>query len=387
MFLPSTTNLEFSIDAGTTGVSFAASAYDDTGSAITPQPSAGTSNGTTPVNIVAAPSSGHRIIKGVNLYNGDTVARTLTVRLDVSGVDRVLVVETLLPGERLTYTEDRGWDVVARPGRNLAINAYSVDVLKGGTAPEGIASSYCTLKDAGLPGAFTPGTPGLAGRAVDGTSEPGIPIFVNPSTGNTHLQGFSAAASVLSTVELYDLLWINSGIVVTTTTGQTINSVAFPARDTAGTVNGRGCRIGLLFVAASTNAAAIAGATITYTNSNGAGTRTATLQAVGGLQIPATPVIGTVVWFQLQAGDDGVQSIQSITLGTSLVTGTVSLIVARKLDTARLIAVNIAGDGVQAAGAGKGPRLYPGTAFFLAYVATSTTTSQIQATINVEEWS
>lgn len=387
MFLPTTTSLEFSIDAGTTGVSFAASAYDDTGSAITPIPSTGTSNGATPVTIVAAPSSGHRIIKSANLYNGDAVARTVTLRLDVSGTDRVILVETLLPGERLTYTDADGWRVAPRAQRNLAVNAFAVDVLKGGTAPEGVSFTYCTLKDAGLPGAFTPGTPGMSGRVVTGTSEPGIPRFIDPTTGAAYLQGFSASASVLSTMELYDLLWINSGAVVTTTTAQTVDSVPFPARDVLGQTNGRMCRIGLLFVAASTNAAAITNATVSYTNADGVPGCTATLQAVGGLQIPATPVIGTVVWFQLQAGDDGVRSIQSVTLGTSLVTGTVSLIVARKLDTARLIAVNLAGDGVQAAGAGKGPRLYPGTAFFLAYVATSTTASQVQATINVEEWS
>jgi hypothetical protein len=387
MFLPSTTSLEFSIDAGTTGVSFAASAYDDTGSAITPQPSTGTSNGATAVSIVTAPASGHRIVKFVNLYNGDTIARTLTIRLDVSGTDRVLLVETLLPGERLTYTEDQGWVVVARSARNFAVNAYAVDFLKGGTAPEAAASFYCMLKDTGLPGAFVPGTPGLSGRVIDGTNEPGIPRFINPTTGAAYLQSFSAAASVISTMDLYDLLWVNTGLVVTTTTAQTVNSVAFPARDVLGQVNGRGCRMGILFTAAATNAAAIANTTITYTNSDGVPGRTATLQALVGLQIPATPVIGTTVWFQLQAGDDGVRSIESVTLGTSLVTGSVSLIVARKLDSVRLVVANVTGDGVQAAGGGKGPRLYDGTAFFLAYIASSTTASQVQATINVEEWS
>jgi hypothetical protein len=37
---------------------------------------------------------------------------------------------------------------------------------------------------------------------------------------------------------LIDLLWVNTGLVVTTTTAQAITPVALPARDAAGTTNG-----------------------------------------------------------------------------------------------------------------------------------------------------
>lgn len=385
MFLRTTDKLEFSVDAGT-DVAFSASAYEDSGTALTYAPNAGVSNAGTAVDVIAAPASGNRVIKSVIFRNGGTVARTLTVRVDVSGTDRVLVVETLLPGERLTYTEDEGWRVTERPRRNLSINAYSLDILKGGTASEAAGSEYSYLKDAGLPGAFAPGTPGLAGRTVDGTNEGGIPRFVNPTTGANYLQKLVISGSVIHSFGLYDLLWINSGIVVTTTTAQTVNSVAFPARDVLGEVNGLGCRIGLYFSAAATNAAAIAGATVSYTNSDGVAGRTATLQAVAGLQIPATPVVGTLVWFQLQAGDGGVQSIQSITLGTSLVTGTVHLILARKIDAAFGVSANVPCLGVDAVGAGRGPRLYNGTALWLAQIASATTATQVQAMIQIEEW-
>ena len=386
MFLRTTDTLEFSVDAGT-DVVFTASAYEDGGSALTYAPNAGVSNGTTPVTIVAAPGSGHRVIKGVTLRNGGTVARVVTLRIDVSGTDRIFLVETLLPDERLTYTEDGGWRTVPRPDRQLAISAYALDILKGGTAAEAAGNYYCYLKDAGYPGAFAPGTPGLAGRTINGTTEGGVPRFVNPTTGLSYLQNFTASGSVAHAMELYDLLWINTGIVVTTTTAQTINSVAFPARDQLGEINGRGCRVGLLVTTATTNAGAIANSTISYTNSDGTAGRTATLTAVTGLQIPATAVLGTIVWFSLAAGDGGVRSIQSITLGTSLVAGAVSLIVARKIDAASTMIANLPGKGVDAKGRGKGPRLYNGTAFFLAYLATSTTTTQAQATLQVEEWS
>lgn len=388
MFLPDTSKLEFSVDAGT-DVIFAASALEDTGSALSYVPNAGASNAGTAVDLVAIPAAGRtRIVKQVAIRNGGTVTRVVTVRVDVSGTDRVLLVETLLPGERISYTEADGWQVVERPDRNLSISAYSIDVLKGGTAAEAAASHYCLLKDAGLPGAFAPGTPGLGGRTIDGTTEGGIPRFVNPSVGTAHLQSFIASGSVIHTFELYDLLWLNTGIVATTTTAQTVTSVAFPARDQLGQVNGRGCRIGLLVTAATTNAGAIANATVSYTNADGVAGRTATLQAVAGLQIPATAVVGTIVWFQLQAGDDGVQSIQSVTLGTSLVSGSASLIVARKLDTAFGVVANVAAVGVNVSkNQGRGPRLYNGTALFLAYVASATTATQVQATIQIAEWS
>lgn len=157
-----------------------------------------------------------------------------------------------------------------------------------------------------------------------------IPIK-NPATGSNFLTGLTLATSVLSSNLFYDILWVNTGISVTTTTAQAIVTPTLPARDINGTSNGEGCMIGLLFTAAATNAAVISNSTVTYTNSNGVGSRTATLSAIVGSQIPATPVIGTVVWFNLAAGDKGVKSIEAITLNTSLATGSVSLFIARDL--------------------------------------------------------
>ena len=139
-----------------------------------------------------------------------------------------------------------------------------------------------------------------------------------------------------------DVVWVNTGLVVTTTTAQAITSPTFPARDLNGSTDGEGYVIGLLTTTANTNAAAITNATVSYTNSAGVNSRTATLLAVAGDQIPPTPVIGTVVWFRLDAGDKGVRSIQSVTLGTSLVAGAVSLIVARPLSIISATQTNVA---------------------------------------------
>jgi hypothetical protein len=70
---------------------------------------------------------------------------------------------------------------------------------------------------------------------------------------------------------------------------------------------------------------------VSYTNSAGTAGRTARLVAIVGSQAPISPVIGTVVWFNLEAGDRGVRSIESLTLNTSWVSGTISMIIARPI--------------------------------------------------------
>jgi hypothetical protein len=60
---------------------------------------------------------------------------------------------------------------------------------------------------------------------------------------------------------------------------------------------------------------------MSYTNSAGTGSRTGQI-----VSINATTTARTLYTFDLDSGDVGVRSIQSITLGTSLVSGAVSLI-------------------------------------------------------------
>ena len=188
--------------------------------------------------------------------------------------------------------------------------------------------------EAGEPAAAAAPTPGLNGAAL--TSYAGQIPFQNPVSGNTYLwqwdvtshdtAGTNATAQVSL---LLDRLWHNSGIVVTTTTAQAITSPAFPARDRNGSADGEGLMIAIEVSAATTNAAAVTNMTVNYTNQAGTAGRTATLAS-----FPATAVAGSFSVFRLADGDTGVRSIEGITLGTSLVTGTVHLVVFRMLDMA-----------------------------------------------------
>lgn len=234
----------------------------------------------------------------------------------------------------------------------------------------------------GYPTVFAPATPGLAGATVDGTTSTlgGTFPFSNAGSGVTYiskLQAFHGAANFYS--GFFDLLWYNTGIAIATTTGQTINSVTLPARDSGGTTNGVGVTAWLYCAVATTNAGAITNTTITYTNSANTGSRTGTIGLTGW---PATATAGTFIPFTLQAGDYGIRSIQTLTLGTSYVTGTVNLILARHLTS---MSTNAVTSGWLADWAITGlPILYNGTAMsFYVYQTATASTLSVSGQINL----
>lgn len=339
----------------------------------------------TTTSIVAAPGAAtQRQVKEITLYNAGTANQTVTVQRDNSAANRVMVNDTLLPGESLTYTDGAGW-AKKSPAQGSGFAGRSVSLLKAGTAAEAAGYHYLHHKDSGAPGAWAPGAPGLAGRATDGTTvaDAGCLPIPNPATGTNYLTKSVVASTVAHFYSLFDFLWINSGLVVTTTTAQTINSVALPARDANGATSGAGCLIALLVTTATTNAAVISNSTISYTNSAGVAGRTATLLAGTGTNIPATAAIGTLIFFLLQAGDSGVQSIQTCTLGTSLVTGAVSLAIVRVLDQVPSTLANV-GQIVQQPML-PGVRLYNGVCALLGYLASTTTATVTHASFYVME--
>jgi hypothetical protein len=154
-----------------------------------------------------------------------------------------------------------------------------------------------------------------------GRLEIGVPL-----TGYAYIEGVVYSTSVATSVGLIDILWVNSGLSVTTTTAQTVNSVTFGARDIQETSNGRGVEIGILVTTATTNAGAVTTITAAYTNADGTGTRNASIPS-----FPATCVAGSIIPFRYQEGDNGVRSIQTITLGTTLGGGAISLIAFRRV--------------------------------------------------------
>ncbi|MFN7882830.1 MAG: hypothetical protein ACK5PF_07430 [bacterium] len=219
---------------------------------------------------------------------------------------------------------------------------------------------------AGSPGAAVAPTPGLAGAAL--TSYAGqIPI--PPASANTHLARFTGVSSAQpGMLLLCDRLWHNSGIVVTTTTAQTINSVAWPARDRNGTTNGDDVLIGLEISTATGAGASVV--SMSYTNSAGTAGRSGTML----IPYAATSAAGSFYPFALQAGDVGVRSIQSYTSTVSMTSGVVHLVAYRVLASLELPAAGIA-NGIDVLTSGM-PRCYDTTVPFLLFIPSTTTTTQ-----------
>lgn len=220
------------------------------------------------------------------------------------------------------------------PAPEAAIPTLS-GAIAGARAPEDLSKVGATMEAAGVwhslfytagrPGAAVAPTPGLAGAAL--TSYAGQIPFTNPSVGqNTYVFRFDCTGSVAGKCRVIDRLWHNSGIAVATTTAQTINSGTLPARDANGATNGDGVMAAIEVSTATTNASAITNTTISYTDQSGNAGNTGTIAS-----FPATAVAGTFVPFQLAAGDTGIRSIQSITLGTSYGGGTIHLVMYRDL--------------------------------------------------------
>jgi hypothetical protein len=365
---------------------------DVSGATITPGRTNTLITTATTTTIVSSPAaSTQRNVKAIYCTNNSPGTSCVVGVQHTDGTTLVELIQfVLLPGENLGYREDGSWvhrdaQGAEYPPSGLgAYNGRSIGFMKAGTAADAVGYWYATAKDAGFPGAWLPGTPGVNGRVTDGTvaADFGCIPIANASTGGNYLTEVNMAASVNHTHVLFDCLWVNSGLGVTTTTAQAITTPTLPARDLNGTTNGEGCSIALYFSAASTLAAAGANLTVSYTNSDGTAGRTATLLAIAGSQVPATPVVGTIVFFNLAAGDRGVRSIQSITLGTSMLTGTIHLMITRDIAT---IGTTIANVNAQKIIGMPGIRLYNGTCLLHCNLASATTATFYAGEIVVME--
>lgn len=346
----------------------------------------------TTTTVVPAPASGvRRNVQGIYITN-DSAGTSCPVAVEYfDGTTQVELIQfNLLPGENLGYREDGSWvhrDAQGAEYPPAGLGAYTgvaYGFMKTGTGSDAAGYWYCSAKDNGFPGAWAVGTPGVNGRVTDGTTSTDngcIPIK-NPAVGANYLTEIQMSSGVNHSHLLFDVLWVNSGLAITTTTAQAITTPTLPARDINGTTNGEGCMIAILCTAAVGLAAVASNATVSYTNSDGVAGRTATLSAIVGSQAPATPVIGTLIWFNLQAGDKGVRSIQGITLGTTWVSGTISLMITRDIATIGTTIPNVSAQKLIGA---PGIRLYNGTCMLHCALTSATTATFFSGELTIME--
>lgn len=241
-----------------------------------------------------------------------------------------------------------------------------IEYLKVGAGTQVVGRAYSPFYVAGYPGAAVAPSPGIAGAAL--TSYAGQLPFAN-GAADQYLARFSAQCNVAGTMLLCDRLWHNSGINVTTTGAQTINSAAWPARDLDGSTNGRGVLVGLE-VSTATGAGASVHSMV-YTNSDNTGSRTANPK----IAYAASSIAGAFYEYSLAAGDVGVRSIQSFTSTVSMSSGAVHLVAYRVL--ARVgIPLGAVEYAVDALTSGM-PKLHDNTVPFLLFIPNSTTAPSV----------
>lgn len=363
----------------------------------TPGTSVGQITTATTTTVVAAPSASNwRLVTQASLRNISTSSsNVVTVQLDRSAANRELYRATLGPGETMLYDGQR-WRLYSSAGleRTALSSVQGVTGLnlafgKVATAFDTVGYHYAYPKDTGFPGAWAPGAPGLNGFNTDcsvatsavnpiGATQMGAHRLPDAASA-WYLVKFGLNAAVVGNFELIDVLWVNTGIAVTTTTAQAITMPgALPARDANGTTNGEGVLAALYTTTANTNAAVIANTTLSYTDQDGNAGNTATFSGTVGFQAPATPVVGTWMPFLLAAGDTGIRSVQSVTLGTSYGAGALSLVLFRPLAREGVSVANTSSgalNGPTRPISSPGVRIYNDTCFALVATGAPATTA------------
>lgn len=238
---------------------------------------------------------------------------------------------------------------------NSGLNQYGSSWYSTGVPPPNVSGVSTTT-------AF-----GTALSSSSGVVAGAIP-FYDPGSGNSYLAGWRMCSSAqLGLLFLCDRLWecganaSGSALSPTSTSAQTITSATWPARDENGSTNGQGVYIGF------ENAAAMGTVTntvsISYTNSGGTSGHTGSTVAIsnGGK--------GGFYAINVQSGDIGVQSVQSMTLSASMVTGSPALVAFRVIAAMELISIGIPNslDALTAVL----PRCYNGTVPFILNIGSS----------------
>lgn len=224
---------------------------------------------------------------------------------------------------------------------------------------------FTTFGVAGNPGAGTRAMTTALTGAVPTDSDTGYPTinaFGGGATG--YLTRVQFNNSVVTRMEIWDKLFgINITPLTALTTFTLASQASYSGRVPGGT-NYAGLRLFLEITTASTGATALT-VTVTYTNQAGATGRTTGAVTLGNLTADR--------WLEmpLQAGDSGIQKIETVVLGGTVATaGAFNVIVCRPLWSNRVGIANGSGlDGIDRTGM---PQVFDTSALVITTIADST---------------
>lgn len=160
-----------------------------------------------------------------------------------------------------------------------------------------------------------------------------------------------------------------AALSVTSTSSQTINSNALPARDVNGSINGDGV-LWAMEVAATVGAGTPT-MTIGYTDQDG--NTGATANNVD--PIASANSLGAFYRFGLAAGDTGIRSVQSYQATATMTSGTISLVAYRILADLELVVSGVP-NAVDALTSGMA-QLQNGAVPFLVFIPSTTTATAV----------
>lgn len=231
--------------------------------------------------------------------------------------------------------------ITTADGLLAAMPGQQATILKPMAAMQANGQWFSTWQTAGIPGAGTTPSAGVAGATLVDSDAGGMP-FTNPASGMTYLDRLILVSGTQGTAYLYDRLWHNSGLSTTLLTAQTVNSVALPSRcpvlsdPTGETFDTNGNGVEAWFHVYAVMGAGSTAPTISYTDEAGNAGSTGTLQ-----NFVTTAAVGRTFPFSLAAGDRGVRSIQSYTNGATMTSGTFGLVLRRRLASCAIAGANI----------------------------------------------
>jgi hypothetical protein len=244
-------------------------------------------------------------------------------------------------------------------------------VLKASATSEGAGTWHSLWAVAGQPGAGS--AAGSVNGAIPTSATAGAIPYTAPGGANdAYIGRFTAQGPTVGTLILYDRLWHNSALVGNVTTLQSFTQPAL-TRETSG----QGVELwGEVYTAMGATGSVF---TATYTNQAGTGSRSASYT------MPANALsVGQMFPFTLQAGDAGVQSVQSVQLSISTGTaGNFGLTLLKRHAELPLTAANV---GAVLDFFGLGGGLLPDDACLaLAVLCSTTSTGIIQAGLSIIE--
>jgi hypothetical protein len=215
---------------------------------------------------------------------------------------------------------------------------------------------------AGQPGAATLAVGNTANGLVPDDTVAGFPLVNTFGGGATgYLVGAQFSNSVAGNLIIYDRLF-HAGAYAFNAATTLASQPSYSARVPGGT-DFTGLELWIETVTAFTGNMSIA---VTYTNQSGTAARTTGTVATG-----VAPTVGRIIQLPLQAGDSGIQKIESVTATVATV-GTFNVVVARRLATLRIPVANGADQiGFDRVGM---PQVFDTSAICMAVQADSTST-------------